>query len=118
MEDTCRGCTCWLYLMMKDLRGGGLDFNDCPFYVEMVWTPDPVGGKVQTAKVIKDCTNKRSLQWMLENVHPRLVGLQQASEQARNKSDELCGIFIRGFNRIQENVRIEEKRDEKTLLSQ
>lgn len=118
MEDTCRGCTCWFYLMMKDLRGGELDFKDCPFYVEMVWTPDPVGVKVQTAKVIKDCANKRSLQWMLENVQPRLVGLQQASEQARNKSAELCGIFIQGFNRIQANVKIEEKRDEKTLLSQ
>lgn len=86
--------------MMKDLRGGELDFKDCPFYVEMVWTPDAAGGKVHTAKVIKDCANKRSLQWMVENVQPRLVGLQVANEQARNKTNELCGIFTHGFNII------------------
>lgn len=100
MEDTCRGCTCWFYMMMKDLRGGELDFKDCPFYVETIWTPSAVGEKVAAAKVVKDCSNKRSLQWLLENVQPRLVGLQEANEQARNKTSELCGIFTQGFNII------------------
>lgn len=110
MEDTCRGVNCWFYGMMKELRGREPELQDCPFYVELVWTPSGTEGP-KTAKVIKDCSNKRSLMWLLERVEPRLTGLQSSNEQARNKTDELVGIFVQGFNRIQSQVRIEVKKD-------
>lgn len=118
MEDTCRGETCWIYQLMKDLGGKAPDVKDCPFYVELVWTPDPVGGKVETAKVIKDCSNKRSLLWLLEVVNPRLLGLQEANEQARNKVGELIFTLVKGFNQVSERAQIEKGKTEKALLSQ
>jgi hypothetical protein len=115
MEDTCRGKECWLYLMNKDLRGGEPDVKDCPFYVEMIYTPTSVGTLSQGAKLVKDCSNKRSLQWLMEAVHPRLMGLQAANEQARNRTHELIDVFIRGFNQVKADVQIEQKEEPKQL---
>ena len=90
MDDTCRGKSCWLYTLIRDLNGNGdPEIKDCPFYQEMIWTPDAVGDKVESAKVIKDCVNKRSLLATMEFVYPRLLGLQQANEQQRNKAESL-----------------------------
>lgn len=91
MEDTCVGTRCWFYLLIKDLAGEKsevLEFKNCPFYIEMIYTPTPIGGKVETAKTVKDCSNKRSLLMLLEDVYPRLVGVQKSNEEMRNKSDE------------------------------
>lgn len=96
MEDTCRGKDCWFYILIKDLIGDksdSLDFKNCPFYQEMVWTPSPIGGKVETAKTIKDCANKRSLLILLEDIHPRIAGIQQSQEQMRNESINATEIF-------------------------
>jgi hypothetical protein len=86
MESTCKKGNCWFYLLMKELLGKELDFKDCPFYQEMIWTPDPVGEKPSSAVTIQDCVNKRSLLFQLEQVYPRLMGVQQSNEQMRNAS--------------------------------
>lgn len=117
MEDTCRGESCWFYGMIKDLRGGTPDVKDCPFFVELIWTPNPVGERVQTAKAVKDCASKRSLQWLLEHVEPRLTGVQAANEQARDKVSDLCKVITAGFSLMAAGqINIEEK-DKKSLPS-
>ncbi len=90
MENTCKGKDCWFYLLIKDLSGdkSDPDIQNCPFYVEMMFTPNPVGGKIETAKLIKDCVNKRSLLMLLEEVQPRLIGVQKSNEEMRNRSAE------------------------------
>jgi hypothetical protein len=105
MEDTCRGESCWFYILIQDLVGGVvaredkvMELKNCPFYMEMIFTPQEVGEKVQTAKVVKDCSNKRSLLFLLESVHPRLVGVQQANEEARDKSAALADVMVAAIN--------------------
>lgn len=97
MEDTCRGKDCWFYLLAKEMIGDKAetlsDIKNCPFYVEMLWTPNPIGGKIESAKIIKDCSNKRSLLTLLEDIHPRLTGVQQSQEQMRNESINATEIF-------------------------
>lgn len=91
MENTCKEKECWFYLLIKDLAGEKsevLDFKNCPFYIEMMFTPTPIGGKVESAKLIKDCSNKRSLLMLLEDVYPRLAGVQKSNEEMRNASAE------------------------------
>lgn len=107
MENTCRGKECWFYLLIKDLSGEkseSLDFQNCPFYVEMMFTPNPVGGKIETAKLIKDCVNKRSLLMLLEEVQPRLIGVQKSNEEMRNRSAEAKDT-IRDFMTLFDRVR-------------
>lgn len=97
MEDTCVGKKCWFYLLIKELIGNkedGLEFKNCPFYQEMIFTPSPMGTKVETAKTIHDCTNKRSLLILLEEVFPRLLGLQQANEESRNSTENAKNKLI------------------------
>jgi hypothetical protein len=96
MENTCVGEKCWFYLLIKDLTGNkekSLDFKDCPFYMEMIWTPVSVGGKNESAKIIKDCSNKRSLLVLLEDVHPRLTGVEKSHEEMRNRYVETKNVF-------------------------
>ena len=92
MEDTCRKETCWFYMLIKDLQGKEPDVKDCPFYNEMIWTPQGMGEKVESAKVIQDCVNKRSLSVLLEFIYPRLLGVQQSNEQQRNVSAPMVDL--------------------------
>ena len=92
MEDTCRKETCWFYMLIKDLLGKEPDVKDCPFFNEMIWTPQGMGEKVESAKVIQDCVNKRSLSVLLEFVYPRLLGVQQSNEQQRNASAPMIDL--------------------------
>ena len=95
MEDTCKQEKCWLYRLMKELLSEGekLEVSDCPFYLEMVFTPDPVDGKVQSAKLIKDCANKRDLLFTLEQIYPRMMGVQVSQEEMRNQSSQATTVF-------------------------
>jgi len=95
MEDTCQGKKCWFYLLIKDLVQNDeiMDFKNCPFYVEMIFTPTTIGEKVEVAKIIKDCANKRSLLTLLEDIHPRLTGVQKSQEEMRNSSQKATEVF-------------------------
>lgn len=98
MEDTCKGKNCWFYILIKELIGKEnqetiSDFSNCPFYQELIWTPDSVGSKVETAKTIKDCTNKRSLLFLLEDILPRMRGVQKTQEEMRNSSENAKEVF-------------------------
>ena len=107
MDDTCAGIKCWFYLLIKDLSGEKsetLDFKNCPFYIEMMYTPTPIGGKIETAKLVKDCSNKRSLLMLLEDVYPRLTGVQKSNEEMRNASAEAKDT-IRDFMTLFDRVR-------------
>lgn len=96
MEDTCRGESCWFYKLIHDLngKGHGLDFQDCPFYVESIWTPDPLGNNTSIPKVIKDCSNKRSLLALLYQVYPGVLSMQKAHEQSRNNTEKTANKFL------------------------
>jgi hypothetical protein len=98
MEDTCRAEKCWFYLLIKDLSGDKPDVKDCPFYQEMMFTQTPVGGKVESAKLFRDCVNKRSLLILLEEVWPRLLGLQKSNEESRNTSKDLNDTVMTVLN--------------------
>lgn len=89
MEDTCRGANCWFYRLIKELgnKDESLEFKDCPFYQEMIFTPTPIGGVVSEAKLIKDCVNKRSLLVLLQEVFPRVLGMQASNEEMRNSTE-------------------------------
>jgi hypothetical protein len=106
MENTCRGKDCWFYLLIKELSGNKepLEFKNCPFYQELIFTPNPIGEKVESAKVVKDCTNKRSLLILLEEVYPRLLGVQQSNEEMRNSTDHGANI-LKDFIGVLETVR-------------
>ena len=108
MEDTCKGKDCWFYLLIKDLSGDkseSLDFQNCPFYVEMMFTPNPVGGKIETAKLVKDCSNKRSLLMLLEDIHPRLSGVQKSNEEMRNASAKAENAIRMVFDTFENKLR-------------
>lgn len=93
MEDTCSKEGCWFYLLMKELLGKEPKFENCPFYMKTVFTPDPIDGKVQTAKVVEDCINRRLLLFNMTQVFPRMVGVQKSQEEMRNKSSEATVLF-------------------------
>lgn len=93
MEDTCVGEKCWFYLIAKEFVGGTPEIKNCPFYVEMIWTPVPIGSKVETAKIVKDCSNRRSLLALLEDIHPRLTGVQKSNEEMRNQTKGAVDVF-------------------------
>jgi len=108
VEDTCKGKDCWFYLLIKDLSGDkseSLDFQNCPFYVEMMFTPNPVGGKIETAKLVKDCSNKRSLLMLLEDIHPRLSGVQKSNEEMRNASAKAENAIRMVFDTFENKLR-------------
>ena len=93
MEDTCVGEKCWLYMLVREFLGPAPDIKNCPFYMEMIWTAVPVGGKVDSAKVVKDCSNRRSLLALLEDIHPRLTGVQKSNEEMRNQTKNAVDVF-------------------------
>lgn len=96
MDDTCVGHKCWFYGLIKSLTNNDpemMDIKNCPFYTEMIFTPAPIGGKVESAKLIKDCVNKRSLLIMLEEVYPRVLGVQKSQEEMRNSTDKATVAF-------------------------
>ena len=107
MENTCMEEKCWFYVLIKELapnKEGMLEFKNCPFYQEMVFTPAPVGATSGTAKLVKDCTCKRSLLFLLEQVYPRLVGVQKSNEEMRNSYEaSIVAVkdFVNNFQKIE-----------------
>jgi hypothetical protein len=79
-----------------------LDIKNCPFYQEMIFTPTPIGGKVESAKTIKDCANKRSLLILLEEVYPRLLGVQKSNEEMRNSYDNSSQAMMKFVDHIKD----------------
>ena len=105
MEDTCVKENCWFYVLIAELSGAktqSLDFKNCPFYQEMIFTPQSIGEKTQTAKVIHDCSNKRSLLVLLEDILPRMMGVQKSNEEMRNanlKAEDILVNLIHTVNK-------------------
>ena len=93
MEGTCIKEKCWLYLLTKEFLGSAPDIECCPFYMETVWTPIPVDGKAEPAKVLKDCVNKRGMLTMLGDIYPILLGVQQSNEEMRNQTKGAVDVF-------------------------
>lgn len=90
MKDTCRGENCWFYSLIKEFNSDKkvLNFEDCPFYTELVWTPPKIEGQSLEPLKVKDCSNKRSLLTLMFDVLPRLEGVQVSNEQMRNSTQE------------------------------
>lgn len=105
MENTCTEEKCWFYVLIKELAGdkaGVLEFKNCPFYQELIFTPSPIGGRVESAKVVKDCSNKRSLLVLLEEVYPRLLGVQKSNEEMRNSYDNSSVAMMKFIDQVKE----------------
>jgi len=133
MENTCVETKCWFYRLIKEFgnKDEVFDFKDCPFYSEMIFTPTPVGGVVSEAKLVKDCVNKRSLLVLLQEVFPRVLGMQASNEEMRNVTElakekliELMGTInvVNVINEVKEiestKVRMVEVIEDKTLLNE
>lgn len=104
MENTCTEEKCWFYLLIKELAGDktSLEFKNCPFYQELIFTPSPIGGRIESAKTVKDCSNKRSLLILLEEVYPRLLGVQKSNEEMRNSYDNSSQAMMKFVDHIKD----------------
>lgn len=78
MEGTCDPKNCKLF----DLLGGTPE--QCPNFIETWWQPTAISGE-SIPKKVNDCAPKRSL-LMIQELHGRLIGIQQTQEQARNEA--------------------------------
>lgn len=58
----------------------GDDCSSCPNYVESFW----VNAKDNQPQLIRDCAPKRTFM-MVQDLHNRLTGVQEAQEQQRNE---------------------------------
>lgn len=107
MEGTCKEEKCWLFLLMKELIGDKVSLNvkDCPFFMEMIFTPDGVDG-AKSAKLVRDCSSKRSTLFVLEQIYPRVIGIQKSNEQARNETADASVLFKEILNGLAARRRI------------
>jgi hypothetical protein len=108
MED------CLLLKLFKEFLGKA-DKENCPFFVDLNWTNN--GESIR----IKDCSIKRLSFQILFDVNNRLMGIQESSEEQRNKSDVILkamrsfldnGVLIEVNNakQIQAETREQERR--------
>lgn len=77
MENTCNYQNCQFAAQLFNKP------EQCPFYVESWWKP--LEGQPE---LVKDCANKRIF-LMVQNLHDRLIGVQQSQEQQRNESTKI-----------------------------
>jgi hypothetical protein len=100
MEDTCIGEKCWLYQLIKEFLGSGKvspDIAGCPFFMETIWNPISADGSA-SAKVLKDCVNKRGMLTLLVDIYPRLTGVQKSNEEMRNQTQAAVNVFEKLMN--------------------
>jgi len=70
----------------------------CRDYVEAKWVDD----ETQEVKIIEDCATRRNY-FMLVELKNRLIGVQKASEQERNKMHDLTQVMCKVVETIQDN---------------
>jgi hypothetical protein len=63
--------------------------DKCPFYIETMWSPQEGGQPT----VMEDCSPKRTVLVVMDIMN-RLVGVQQANEQQRNKTEDLLNVML------------------------
>ena len=108
MQGTCNEKGCKLF----DLIGGTPE--QCPNFVQTMWQSQD-----SQPILVKDCAPKRTM-IMMQEIHNRLVGLQQASEQQRNESQAINSVFKEVLaHRIQKDnvARIEENENGHNTLA-
>src|SRR6187402_3608775 len=83
MDDTACGAEC-------PLVKSGICQSDkqCPNFLETWWQE----GEQGRPKMVRDCAPKRTMLQQADFTH-RMIGMQAAIEQMRNKLDNLCAIF-------------------------
>jgi len=81
MEGTCKSESCKLF----DLLGGTIE--QCPNFVQSMWTPKEGGQPV----LVKDCAPIRTM-LMVQQLMNQQIGLQQAQEQQRNESHSIISM--------------------------
>lgn len=97
MEGTCsKDCPLWKKYKEK-----------CPNYIEAWWKPD----NGNEPKLIKDCAPKRTF-LMIQELHNRLISLQQAQEQQRN----LTSTVMTSLQGVAKEMRLR-LNDEETIRS-
>ena len=84
MKDTCEFKECPFAKRMKLKQA-----SECPNNLVNGFTSD----KGETV-MVNDCAPKRTL-LMIQELFNRTVGLQQANEQQRNKTDRVVGLIER-----------------------
>lgn len=101
MEGTCKKEKCPFY------KEHG---KDCPFYVETWWQEGENG---KTA-LVEDCAPIRAMV-MQQDFHNRMVGIQQAVESQRNKTDDLNKTFKTVLEQTREYIRFQLHEQQKKL---
>lgn len=79
MENTCND-ECFLWKKYKE---------HCPNYIESWWKPNEDESR---PILIKDCAPKRIF-LMIQDLHNRLVGVEQSQEQQRNQFDNFVSTI-------------------------
>lgn len=74
--------------------------KECPFYVE-TWWKEGDSGKTE---LVEDCAPIRSM-LMQQEFHSRMVGVQQATEQQRNKISDLETTFKTVLDQTREYIK-------------
>ena len=81
LKNTCNKEKCYWWLEHGEY---------CVNFVQMNWRKEN-SNQIYTTD---DCAPKRTA-YMLQEIFPRLIGLQQASEQERNESKKLVGGMMK-----------------------
>jgi hypothetical protein len=102
MDDTACGCDCPLVKV-----GVCQSDRQCPNFIEVWWKEGEQGQQ----KLVKDCAPRRVLLQQSDFAH-RLIGVEAATCQLRDKIDLLCSILSDLTVRSQQyidNQKIEEQ---------
>jgi len=83
MENTCDFENCEFAKKLFDKK------EECFNYIESWWVP----AKGEKPVLICDCTAKRMF-LMIQDLHNRLIGVQQSQEEQRNESNTMKNNMI------------------------
>jgi len=83
----------------------------CPFFVE-TWWKEGDSGKTE---LIEDCAPVRAM-LMQQDFHGRMVGVQQAVEEQRNKVNDLDSSFKTVLEQTREYIKYQLREQSKNMI--
>lgn len=102
MKGTCKKEECPFY------KEHG---KKCPFYVE-TWWKEGESGKTD---LVEDCAPIRAM-LMQQDFHGRMVGVQQAVEEQRNKVSDLKSSFDTVLEQTREYIKFQLREQTKQMI--
>lgn len=99
MKDTCNFEECYFGKLFDKAE-------QCPNFMQSGWK-EKEGDEI---KIIKDCAPKRTF-LMLQELSNRLIGLQKAQEEQRNKSDKVLLFAKRVIQNAEERLNVSQNKN-------